>query len=81
VSSKRRIDDGAWHDIACRHRVAGVTIVVDGEEKTKEKVSGPITNDRTVTVGGKPSCDGVDVECDYYVGDLADLRIEVRAAG
>lgn len=78
VSADRRIDDGEWHDVACRHRPTALTIEVDGETWVEEVVSGPIANDRTLTVGGKPACDGVDVECDYYVGDLADLRIEVR---
>ncbi len=78
VAGPGRIDDGEWHTITCRHTATKVRIEVDGETRDNDKVTGPVANDEPLTVGGKPFCDGDDVECDYYVGTLADLRIEVR---
>ncbi len=79
VSVDLRIDDGDWHTVTCRHTSTATTIDVDGVWASKDKVTGPIDNDQPISIGGKPECDGVDVECDYFVGELADLRIE-RAA-
>jgi Concanavalin A-like lectin/glucanases superfamily len=76
VSVDLRIDDGEWHTVTCSHTSTTTTIDVDGVWASKDKITGPIDNDQPISIGGKPECDGVDVECDYFVGDLADLRIE-----
>ena len=78
VAGPDRIDDGEWHTITCRHTATKVRIEVDGETRDNDKVTGVVANDDPLTIGGKPFCDGADIECDYYVGVLADLQIEVR---
>ncbi len=78
VASKVRIDDGEWHLLSCEWTPDGVQIVVDGTTKEKEGETGPIANSAEIFIGGKAECNpSNDVECDYFEGDLADVRIEV----
>jgi hypothetical protein len=78
VSSKRRLNDGRWHTVRCERTASGVTLTVDGTlEARRSGRTGRIANSWPVAIGGKTSCDQVKVGCDYYVGDLDWVRLEV----
>jgi hypothetical protein len=77
VWSREIIADSKWHTVRCDRRTTGVTITVDGgAPKTNANWTGSISNTWPVSIGGKPKCDAVTVQCDYYVGRLDYVRIE-----
>ena len=76
ASSPDPLDDGAWHLVRCERTSTGITMTVDGEVvEEKEGTTGPIDNDRPLTIGGKKACDQVEVTCDYFSGDIDKIRI------
>ncbi|MFB9181955.1 LamG domain-containing protein [Dactylosporangium sucinum] len=79
VSAKTRINDGAWHTVRCERTEQGLTLTIDGRvDARRAGRTGTIANSWPVSVGGKTSCDQVDVGCDYYAGDLDYVSIEAR---
>jgi hypothetical protein len=71
VWSREIVADDQWHTVRCERRTTGVTITVDGgTPKTNRTWTGSIANAWPLAIGGKPSCDGVTVGCDYFVGYL-----------
>jgi hypothetical protein len=79
VSAQHAINDGAWHTVRCDRTVNRVSMTVDGVgEAYRNGRTGTIANSWPVTIGGKVSCDQVNVGCDYYAGDLDGVEIDAR---
>lgn len=76
VAAKEAVDDGEWHTVACERTAAGVTVDLDGEQRTKDGPTGRIANDVAVVVGGKRTCNQQSVGCDYFSGDIDFIRVE-----
>ncbi len=77
-----RVDDGLWHTIRCVRTPTYVEMYLDGVRTSRANgPTGTIANTWDLTVGGKGTCDGVDVTCDYFVGDVDWLRIEKGSGG
>jgi hypothetical protein len=78
VSSDVRVDDGRWHTISCRRTRTAVEIDVDGTKHRESSVTGPMSNTYPIAIAGKAECNPArEIECDYFTGELADLRIVV----
>ena len=79
VAAPRRLNDGRWHTVRCTRTEGGVTLFVDGAKVAHTAGwTGRITNSWPLSIGGKTSCDQIDVGCDYYAGDLDYVEIEAR---
>ncbi len=79
VSSPRRLNDGRWHTVRCARTDDAVTLAVDGVTVARRPGwTGRIANSWPVSIGGKTSCDQIDVGCDYYAGDLDYVQINAR---
>jgi hypothetical protein len=77
VASSRTLNDGRWHTVRCERTSRGLSLTVDGSAVARRSGStGAIANSWPLVVGGKVSCDQVDVGCDYYAGDLDYVRID-----
>jgi len=77
VSSPRRLNDGRWHTVRCARYREGITLTVDGTTVARSPGwTGRIANSWPVSIGGKTSCDQIDVGCDYYAGDLDYVEID-----
>lgn len=76
VWAVRRIDDGIWHTVRCERTASGVTMWIDGELQSRNSGhTGPIGNDRVLSIAGKTSCNQLSVGCDYFSGDIARITI------
>jgi len=76
VTSPRRVNDHRWHIIRCVRTVEGVALSVDGRPVAGRRgPTGRIANSWPLSIGGKTSCDQIDVGCDYFAGDIDYLRI------
>jgi hypothetical protein len=76
TGSPTPLNDGRWHVVRCIHKVDRVVEYVDGVRVAVNKGStGPINNDKPLTIGGKLRCDQVDVTCDYFSGAMGWIRI------
>ena len=79
VTARRAINDGAWHTVQCERSSTGVVLTIDGRVESSAKGwTGTIANSWPLSIGGKTSCDQVDVGCDYYAGDIDRVAIDVR---
>ncbi|WP_432967477.1 laminin G domain-containing protein [Dactylosporangium sp. CA-233914] len=79
VSSRSRLNDGAWHTVRCERVESGLSLVVDGRtEARRSGRTGYIANSWPLSIGGKTSCDQENVGCDYYAGDLDYVQLETR---
>jgi hypothetical protein len=77
VSSPRALNDGGWHTVRCARTGNRVTLIVDGRLVARRTgATGRIANSWPLTIGGKISCDQVDVTCDYYPGYLDRVEID-----
>jgi len=77
VFSTSRVDNGAWHVVRCDRSSTAVSITVDGvKQKTLTGPTGTISNAWPVSIGGKSSCNGGSVGCDFFAGDIDYVRIE-----
>ena len=74
------VGGGIWHSIRCAHTTQGVELVVDGQAVADDRPIGNITNDFDLTIGGKLACNQGGVDCDYFDGDIDDIRIEKAGA-
>jgi hypothetical protein len=80
VTAPKPINDRQWHTVACVRFHAGVLLAVDGVTVARRAgVTGTIANSWPMSIGGKTSCDQIQVGCDYFAGDLDWVRID--AAG
>lgn len=71
------ISDGQWHTIRCNRTSTYVEMWVDGVRQSRlSGVTGTISNNWDLSMGGKAACDGETVTCDYFVGDIDYVRIE-----
>jgi hypothetical protein len=76
TGSRRRLNDGEWHVVLCVHRPHHVAEFVDGVRVSVKKGStGPIDNDKPLTIGGKLKCDQIKVTCDYFSGAMGWIRV------
>jgi hypothetical protein len=76
VWSREIIADSKWHIVRCDRRTTGVTITIDGgAPKTNSNWTGSISNTWPVSIGGKPKCDAVTVQCDYFVGRIDSIVV------
>ena len=74
--SKARVNDGAWHTISCSRTTSGVFMTVDGvAAQSRSGWTGSIDSKAPLSIGGKSSCDGTTIGCDYFSGDLDWVRI------
>lgn len=72
------LNDGLWHTVRCERTVDRVTMTIDGTITRKALgPTGTITNTVPLTIGGKLNCDQVTVTCDYFVGDIDFVTIEI----
>ena len=79
VSTKSKLNDGQWHVVRCDRTAQGLAVSVDGKaESRKDGPTGYIANGWPLSVGGKTSCDQVEVGCDYYAGDLDYIALEAE---
>jgi hypothetical protein len=79
VSSRRAFNDGRWHTVRCERTTSRVTLTVDGSvEASRSGRTGKIANSWPLSIGGKTTCDQVDVGCDYYAGDIDYVEIDAR---
>lgn len=79
VQTPRRLNDGRWHTVRCARTGSGVALAVDGSTVARAYGwTGRIANSWPLTIGGKASCDQIDVGCDYYAGDLDYVEINTR---
>ncbi len=75
--AKVAINDGQWHVIRCNRTSTYVEMYIDGVRQSRlTGPTGTIANPWELTIGGKGQCDGVNVTCDYFVGDIDYVRIE-----
>lgn len=80
VNSGVALNDGAWHTVRCARVGASITMTIDGTKvRTATGATGTIANTVPLAIGGKPNCDAVTVSCDYWVGELDFVRIDVGA--
>lgn len=78
TSSKTPLNDGEWHVVTCRKDSMGVTMYVDGQFRNRNRRdAGYMNNSFPFTIGGKPKCDQVKVTCDYFVGHMDWVRVDV----
>ena len=76
VAAPKRLNDGNWHTVRCARTRQGVSLTADGRLVAQRGgPTGRIANSWPVTIGGKVSCDQIDVGCDYYAGDLDYVEI------
>ena len=76
-TGKVDMNDGNWHTITCKRSGSEVSITVDGVTRRATGPTGSIENGYPLTVGGKSACNGTTVGCDYWIGEMDYLRVEV----
>jgi hypothetical protein len=77
MGSPTALDDGSWHTVVCENTGTRIGMSVDGGAmRWVAKTTGSINNSRPVSIGGKTSCDQVNVTCDYFAGDIDYVRIQ-----
>ncbi len=69
-------NDGLWHTVTCKRVGSEVSLVIDGVTRRGTAPTGAISSPRALSIGGKSSCNGTTVGCDYWVGEMDLLRIE-----
>jgi Laminin G domain len=83
VRSLGAYDDNQWHTVRCERTASGITETISDangvlqETRHLNGATGNISNTFPMTVGGKISCDQVEVTCDYYAGDIDWIKYEV----
>jgi hypothetical protein len=71
ISSRQVVADGAWHRVLCVRKRAEVSISVDGGfPRSEPGRTGNIENGAVLSIGGKRSCEAVNVSCQYYDGKI-----------
>jgi hypothetical protein len=76
VRSPAYLNDNAWHTLLCVKTPTAVELWVDGVRVgRKNGAVGNIDNSFPMTIGGKISCDQIEVTCDYFSGEIDYIRI------
>ncbi|MFG2166354.1 PKD domain-containing protein [Micromonospora chersina] len=76
------INDGQWHTVTCNRTSTYVEMYVDGVRMSRlTGPTGTIANTKQLSVGGKSQCDGVQVTCDYFAGDIDYVKILKGSGG
>ncbi len=76
VNSKTPLNDGQWHVVRCVRTATDLSMYVDGALRSHaSKPSGTINNTKPWTIGGKSSCNGSTVTCDYFAGDIDYVKL------
>ncbi|MGY0005435.1 PKD domain-containing protein [Micromonospora sp. I033] len=76
------INDGQWHTVTCNRTSTYVEMYVDGVRMSRlTGPTGTIANSKQLSIGGKSQCDGVDVTCDYFAGDIDYVKILKGSGG
>ncbi|MGC1210894.1 MAG: PKD domain-containing protein [Micromonospora sp.] len=76
------IADGQWHTVTCNRTSTYVEMYVDGVRTSRlTGPTGTIANAWQLSIGGKSSCDGVKVTCDYFAGDIDYIKILKGSGG
>jgi concanavalin A-like lectin/glucanase superfamily protein len=77
ASAPGAVNDGGWHTVVCLRDAAGLWLSIDGARVAgRAGHTGRITNTWPLSIGGKSSCDQIDVGCDYFAGDIDYVRID-----
>jgi len=76
TSGSKLLNDNAWHVVRCDRTSTSVTMFVDGVQTGKSSNStGRLNNTWPWSIGGKSTCDGSKVECDYFPGEVDYVRL------
>ncbi len=76
TSGTKLLNDNIWHTVRCDRTPTSVTMYVDGARTGRSNNStGSLNNTKPWTIGGKLECDGVEVTCDYFAGDIDYVRL------
>jgi hypothetical protein len=65
-----------WTTVRCERTASSVRITVDGASSSVARSTGSIANDQPLSIGGKTSCNGTSVGCDYFAGAMDWVRVE-----
>ncbi len=70
----------AWHTLKCVRSGNNVTMYVDGIYNGQKNAAagvtiGNIDNNNVLSIGGKATCDQVEVTCDYYSGRIDYVKL------
>jgi hypothetical protein len=80
ASAPDAINDGGWHTVVCLRDSTGLWLSIDGTRVAgRAGHTGRIANTWPLSIGGKSSCDQVDVGCDYFAGDIDYARVDAGA--
>jgi hypothetical protein len=76
------LNDDLWHTVRCERTSSYVAMYVDsGPGGTFVRTgrvnhfTGTLNNKKPWTFGGKSECDGVNVSCDYFAGEIDYVRM------
>ncbi len=76
------LNDDQWHTVRCERTVDRVTMTIDGVRTRKALgPTGSISNTVPMTIAGKVNCDQATITCDYFVGEMDFIKIEVAPTG
>jgi hypothetical protein len=80
VTAPRPVNDSAWHTVTCLRYRTGAAVAIDGVTvASKAGSTGTIANSWPLSIGGKTTCDQVQVGCDYFAGDLDWVKVYTAA--
>jgi Laminin G domain len=76
------LNDDQWHTVRCERTVDRVTMTIDGV-RTRKGIgpTGSISNTVPLTIAGKVNCDQATITCDYFVGEMDYIKIEIAPTG
>lgn len=78
VSGSTALNDGLWHTARCERSGTTMSLMVDGAVLDRRFIPLiSVSNSRPLTIGGKLNCDQIAITCDYFSGDIDEVRIEV----
>ena len=75
LESLNPVADDRWHTVTCLHTRNSLTMWFDDLRISRSGSTGPINNNRPLSIGGKSKCDQIRTDCDYYSGWIDWLRI------
>jgi Concanavalin A-like lectin/glucanases superfamily len=71
-----KVQDGSWHTIRCERAASSLALYVDGKRTGHStNKTGDLNNSYPWSLGGKPTCNGTPVSCDYFNGDIDYVRV------
>lgn len=77
LKSTIRVTDDVWRTVRCERNATEAIMYINGVREVRRAVAtGSITNNWTLAIGGKSSCNSTTIQCDYFRGDLDYMRIE-----